>query len=121
MIGVWTVLGILTGIVTALPFRGGVSEVFARAIAGALVYSLLGATLSLFASRAQESMVGGLCGTAVGLGAQWVHPAPLAGEVVSLCLTIGALVGATCWPWIRVLQAVGRYAAALLRGKRTAR
>jgi hypothetical protein len=121
MIAVWTVLGILTGIATALPFRAGVGDVVGKAIAGVLVYSLLGGAISLFATRSQESMVGGLCGLFIGLVAELTQPSPTPGQSVSLCLTIGGLIGATCWPWIRAIQAMGRFLAGLVRSRRTAR
>ncbi len=50
--------------------------------------------------------MGAASGTLVGLAAtNFVRDSPSA-EVVSLYLVIGALVGATCWPWLKAVASV---------------
>lgn len=121
MVAAWTILGVFVGLAIAMPFREGVADALGKVVAGIIVYSLLGAALSLFASRAQESLVGGVCGLCIGLAAELWQPAAPPGQSIRLCLTIGALIGATFWPWLRTLQAVVRHGTWLLFGRPTAK
>jgi hypothetical protein len=107
MVTAWVVLGAVLGTITGLHLGGGAIGLLSQVIAGIIVFSVLGLILALFTGRAKESLVGGTCGCVVGLMSGPIRGTLSAAEAVNLCLVIGGLVGATCWPWVRVITATG--------------
>ena len=103
MVAAWVVLGAVLGTITGLHFGGGAIGLLSHVIAGTIVFSVLGLILAPFTGRAKESLVGGMCGCLVGLASGPFRGTLSAAEAVNLSLIIGGLVGATCWPWVRVV------------------
>ena len=107
MVTAWIVLGAVLGTITGLHFGGGAIGLLSHVIAGIMVFSVLGLILAPFTGRARESLVGGTCGCLVGLMSGPIRGSLAPAEAVNLSLVIGGLVGATCWPWVRVITATG--------------
>jgi hypothetical protein len=99
----WLILGAAVGANAGLRLQAGAIAVAAQVTAGIIVFSLLGVLLGLFVARAEESMLGGLCGMLVGLASGSRENPAAQAEIANLCLVMGALVGATGWPWIRII------------------
>jgi hypothetical protein len=98
----WLALGAFLGFNMALHAGGGGAAIIAQMIAGMIVLSLLGMLLGLAVDRGRESIIGGAFGAIVGILGGSLHRVAAQGEVISLCIVIGALIGATCWPWVGV-------------------
>ena len=112
MVTAWVVLGSVLGTITGLHLGGGAIGLLAHVIAGTLVFAVLGLILAPFSGRAKETLVGGACGCLVGLASGPIRGSLSAAEAVNLALVIGGLVGATCWPWVRVVTMTGAGLAA---------
>ena len=106
MIVAWAALGAFLGFNMAFHAGGGGIALIAQMIAGMIVLSVLGMMLGLAADRGRESVIGGAFGAIVGIVGGSLHQVAAQGEVISLCIVIGALIGATCWPWVRVVVKV---------------
>ncbi len=107
MVSAWVVLGGVLGTITGLHVGGGAIGLVSHVIAGTIVLGVLGLILAPFSGRAKESLVGGLCGCLVGLASGPIRGSLSAAEAVNLAVIIGGLVGATCWPWVRIVTAAG--------------
>lgn len=99
----WWALGAFLGFNMAIHAGGGVVGIIAQMIAGMIVLSVLGMLLGLAVDRARESILGGAFGAMVGILGETCRGGLVQGEAVSLCIIIGALIGATCWPWVRIV------------------
>lgn len=99
----WLALGAFLGFNMAVYAGPGVARILAQMIAGMIVLSVLGMLLGLAADRGRESMIGGAFGAIVGILGGTYHGVLAQADVVSLCIVIGALIGATCWPWVRIV------------------
>lgn len=99
----WLFLGTLVGALNWLQLGGGLSGFVSQAIAGMLVLSLLGTALTLLGGRAKESLTGGVCGMGVG-GVIGLLPSCSLSlwQVMNLSMLMGAIVGATIVPWVRL-------------------
>jgi hypothetical protein len=89
----WSGFGVLIGVWT-ISHRGGIVDLAAGAVAGAIVLTPLGAVLGLLGGRRDETLVGGLAGLGLGALAALAtgqDPASLG----SLGLLMGGLAGAT--------------------------
>ncbi len=102
----WLALGAFLGFNMAIHAGGGVVGIIAQMIAGMIVLSVLGMLLGLAADRARESIIGGAFGAMVGFLGETCRGGLVQGEAVSLCIIIGALIGATCWPWVLVVMKI---------------
>jgi hypothetical protein len=100
MTSVWLFLGMVLGIHTGWRLHAGPVAIVSHAIAGSIVLAFLGIAISILADRWRESLIGGLGGMLFGAVAELWNCATPAGQAVNMGLLIGALVGATCWPWI---------------------
>ena len=100
MVPAWLVLGAAVGMHTGFRLPGGALAVFSHAIAGMVVFGVMGAILAVFTSRAKESLMGGAFGMLVGLLAGPRGATLPPGEATCLCLVISDLTGATCWPLV---------------------
>jgi len=107
MIRAWAILGAVVGIHTGWRLQGGLLATIAQTIAGIVVFSMVGLLLAAFTGRPNESLLGGAVGLLIGVVAVPLGSNMPAGETVNLCLTMGALVGATCRPWIRGVVRLG--------------
>jgi len=102
----WLFLGAVTGIHIGWRLNEGVLPIVSNAIAGMTVFSLIGVLMSFFADRAEESIIGGLCGMLVGIATSTWEGAGEPGYAINLCLIAGALIGATGWPWVYIIVKV---------------
>lgn len=108
MAGAWLAVGAVVGACNGLHLGGRAPMMAGQIVAGMIVYPCLGALLALIADSAVESLAGATFGllvgaVALGLGGRWPHFDHLA-----FTTTVGALIGATCLPWVRLtLRAAG--------------
>lgn len=100
----WLVLGALLGGVNGWYIGGGGLGIVAQMIAGMIILPLLGGLLGLVFDRAKESLIGGVFGAVVGLLGVAISPVSSPSEAVGVCVVIGGLIGATCWPWLGILM-----------------
>ena len=84
----WLILGAAVGANAGLRLQAGAIAVAAQVTAGIIVFSLLGVLLGLFVARAEESMLGGLCGMLVGLASGSRENPAAQAEIANLCLVM---------------------------------
>ncbi len=100
----WLFMGMLVGAFNWLQLGGGFSGFVSQIIAGMLVLSLLGIALTLLGGRAKESLSGGAFGmVAGGVVGLFISSSFSLWEMMNLSMLMGAIVGATIVPWIRVM------------------
>jgi hypothetical protein len=104
----------LIGASNGLHCGGAQIDIAAHATAGMILMPAVGAFLGLIGSTARESLLGGVCGGLVVVVGGAFDRALCSYEALSLCLLLGALVGATGWPWVRIITQVLSRLAALL-------
>ncbi len=120
MLIAWSAIGACLGLHNG--FRlGGLISLLAHVVAGLAVFAVLGVILGLFAARPTESLVGAAWGMLVGLVAGPFRGNLPPAEAVNLCVVIGGLVGATCWPWVNATVWVGRALLAAGTPRRSSR
>ena len=104
----WAGLGILLGGCLALHGGNGLIGLISFTIAGQIVLGFTGFCLGCFFDRAIESVVGGLAGLLC--GALMLVDTPIVAQVppTALSLVIGALLGATSWPFISATTRIGQ-------------
>jgi hypothetical protein len=107
------ILGAVVGLHNGWRLHGDFIAIIAQALAGIVVFAVMGILLGLFANRARESLLGGAFGLLIGCIAHFACAIPQT-EVIDVCLLVGALVGATCWPWIGGAIRLGTTIYALL-------
>ena len=89
----WMLMGLLLGMVAG---RGsGLIGFVAALTAGAVVLTPVGLLLGLIGARASESLIGGILGLAVGVGAALLLGQPNPRDLAAAGLTTGAVIGAT--------------------------
>jgi hypothetical protein len=100
MMTAWLVLGAMVGAALGLVLGGQAMMIFSNAVAGMIVFPLIGLPLGLIGGRASESLIGAAAGTVFG-----VALGGIAGQAITLATVIhltvvGALVGATLRPYL---------------------
>ena len=118
MAGAWLAVGVVVGLCNGIHLGGHGVVIAGQVVAGMIVYPCLGAFLALIADTAVESLAAAAIGLLVGaigpvVGGRWPQF-----EQLALMTTVGALVGATCLPWLRLTL---RTAGALVRALRPKR
>jgi hypothetical protein len=106
MTAVWLLLGATMGVTFGLRLQGGAIAVFAHVLGGMIACTLPGVLLGLFCAKAKESLVGGICGLLLGIAATLLLGERVPPQTVEHFLVIGGLVGATCWPGVRLVTGV---------------
>jgi hypothetical protein len=102
----WLMLGALMGASNGLRCDGTLIGIAAHVTAGMILMPAVGALLGLIGSTARESILGGICGGLVVVVGGAFDRNLHSYEALSLSLVLGALVGATCWPWTRTITQV---------------
>jgi hypothetical protein len=99
----WAGLGAVMGTGVGLG-SGGVVVAVACLIAGMIELAALGAVLALFGGRPGESLLGGGCGLAVGAVSGLAGVQASVVLAAAFGLVVGALVGATLRPYLRLVS-----------------
>lgn len=101
----WALLGVVIGLNSPALVEWNAISFVANIIAWMIVMGLTGTMVSLFGGRPVDSWIG----AAVGAVISGVVGFPTTTEIAPLMMQInfgalmGALVAATCWPWVRVI------------------
>lgn len=105
MAGAWSLLGAAMGLNCEALFEGNRIALLANILAWMIVMSVTGAMVSLFGGRPLDSWVGaglgGLIATVAGLQLMPGESSSL--MQINFAALVGALVAATCWPWVRIV------------------
>lgn len=114
--GAWALLGALMGLNCEALWRGDTISVAANVVAWSIVMGITGAIMSAFGGRPLSCWVGAAGGFLIAVIAGIRMPE--LGSSIQMQLNFGALVGAivaaTCWPWIRLTIAVAQRVRTLL-------
>jgi hypothetical protein len=100
--------GAVSGTINALHLGVGFRGFIAYILAGIIVFVPVGILLAVFVNRAKESLWGAAIGLVVGVLLIPYRPAIPVNETVNVCLLMGVLFGATCWPIVRLMAFVLR-------------
>jgi hypothetical protein len=108
MAGVWTLLGTVMGLNCEQLLRGDRIGLVANVLAWMIVMCFMGALLSLFGGRPVDSWVGAGFGAIIvaAVGVQLPVADASTHMQINFGALLGALVAATCWPWVRMIIAV---------------
>jgi hypothetical protein len=99
----WAGLGAVMGAIVGWE-QGGFVGALVSLIVGMIELVPLGAVLSLIGGGPRESLLGGGCGLAVGAVAGLTGVPAGPGLVAAFGLVVGALVGATLRPYLRLVS-----------------
>jgi hypothetical protein len=106
MIAAWQIVGMLLGACLGMRLGNGQVEFAAYLVASMLVCLAPGIVLGIVFDRSRETLVGGMFGLTMGLAVRTIDISATV-EAAELGLLIGALIGATCGPIVRILMTVG--------------
>jgi hypothetical protein len=108
MASAWMVLGVAIGLNCEALLERNAIGVAANMLAWMIVMGLTGTIMSLFGGRPMDSWVGAALGALIALatGMQLMPGQASFHMQINFCALIGAIVAATCWPWVRVFAFV---------------
>ena len=104
MCSLWLLVGVVVGLLGAAPHSDTIA-LLSNVLAGMLLVPPLGLALGIIGGQWRESLMGGLFGTASGMILAMVLPGGMAaGAIVSVCLLVGGMSGATLPLFFRLLK-----------------
>jgi hypothetical protein len=105
MAGAWALLGLVMGLNCEHLFEFNTIALVANTIAWIMVMSLTGVLVSLFGGRPIDSWIGAATGATIAAFAVLRSTSDFASLSLQINFgaLIGALVAATCWPWVRMI------------------
>jgi hypothetical protein len=113
MIAAWQIIGMLMGACLGMRLSSGQVEFATYIVASMMVCLAPGIVLGIVFDRSRETLVGGMFGLTMGLAVRTIDISATV-EAAELGLLMGALIGATCGPIVRILMSVGTSGRAML-------